>query len=296
MKVPSDRAQDNAYERVIADVRARTPAHISDEYILAEVEDFVKTNAGVDVDAYVRAGDPLPYAIERVRRIFIGFANDDAKRKFLVDRIINSRQIIPSIPLPPPPPTSVQEERRRQQLAQGPRAPIDQAIASGSQAKPPGTGRPRGRPKGTTKKPKGPPNLEKAKIVPLDKDKAPRLTEDGKIVYEEEAKKEKEKLIPAPKEKDCKPKPKKRKCRTPANSEESDSEEEDSEKVKALKKAKKWWAKHPRAQAADKRRTAKKVVKKAKDYVPRRNDFTGIDTAGSSRVYISKRSTKRRRR
>jgi hypothetical protein len=49
------------------------------------------------------------------------------------------------------------------------------------------------------------------------------------------------------------------------------------EKAQAMQKAQAYWAQHPNAQAPDKRRTAK-MVYKASEYTPKKNDFPGIDT------------------
>lgn len=54
------------------------------------------------------------------------------------------------------------------------------------------------------------------------------------------------------------------------------------EKPLAQAKADAWWAKHPRAEAADKAVKAKTVVKTAAAYIPGKNDFLGVDTAKSS--------------
>lgn len=54
------------------------------------------------------------------------------------------------------------------------------------------------------------------------------------------------------------------------------------QKPLAQAKADKWWAEHPGAERRDKAVKAKTVVKYAKDYIPGRNDFLGVDTAPSS--------------
>lgn len=48
------------------------------------------------------------------------------------------------------------------------------------------------------------------------------------------------------------------------------------EKAQAIARAR--WALHPKAEATDKGIQAKKVVTKAADYVPEKNDFAGVDT------------------
>lgn len=50
-----------------------------------------------------------------------------------------------------------------------------------------------------------------------------------------------------------------------------------TEKAAALAKARAYWAQHPRSEAMDKRRTGK-LVYKAANYNPAKNDFPGIDT------------------
>lgn len=59
-----------------------------------------------------------------------------------------------------------------------------------------------------------------------------------------------------------------------------------SEKAKAIAKAQAYWAQHPKSQAIDRRRTAKKVVRKADKYIPNRNDFSGVDTRNPRRPMI----------
>lgn len=65
---------------------------------------------------------------------------------------------------------------------------------------------------------------------------------------------------------------------TPVKSKGDRWEQHRLEKPKALEKAKLWWAQHPRAEKADIRQTAKKVVKTAAEYIPGKNDFLGVDT------------------
>lgn len=51
-----------------------------------------------------------------------------------------------------------------------------------------------------------------------------------------------------------------------------------TEKQKAEEKAKKWWTNHPGGKTRDKNVTAKKVVTKAAEFEPSKNDFRGVDT------------------
>lgn len=138
--------------------------------------------------------------------------------------------------------------------------------------------RPRGRPKGSKNRPKKTKEASsaaKATIKETDETAVEkRLTTDGKIVE----------VV-----RDRSPKSQKRRRRGDSSCSSSDSEPKTkprrkaksktrAEIAKARAKANAWWKKHPRAKAADKRRTAKRVVKKARSYVPRRNDFRGVDT------------------
>lgn len=51
-----------------------------------------------------------------------------------------------------------------------------------------------------------------------------------------------------------------------------------SEMQKAQSIAEEWWRSHPRARRMDMAHTAKKVVHFAADYIPSKNDFSGVDT------------------
>lgn len=84
------------------------------------------------------------------------------------------------------------------------------------------------------------------------------------VVPAKSAPKTKAKTAPAPKKSKSAPK----RTRTTAK----------TEKQKAEEKAKKWWTNHPGGKTRDKSVTAKKVVTKAAEYEPSKNDFRGVDT------------------
>jgi hypothetical protein len=50
-----------------------------------------------------------------------------------------------------------------------------------------------------------------------------------------------------------------------------------NERQQAMAKARAYWAEHPGSEAVDKRHTAK-IVRRAADYDPPKNDFAGVDT------------------